>query len=67
MGALHLGPKGPSFSASWIKFIKKEDQASFFEDIMEDLKEIDLSRIVGLGITPDQMNAWITAQKKEIG
>lgn len=45
------------------KLIKKEDQPSFFEDIMDDLKEIDLSRIAGLGITPDQMNAWIIAQK----
>lgn len=46
-----------------IKFFKLEDQASFFEDVMEDLKEIDLSRIAGLGITPNQMNAWITIQK----
>lgn len=46
-----------------IKFIKKDDQALFFDDIMEDLKEIDLSRIAGLGITTDQMNAWIAAQK----
>jgi hypothetical protein len=50
-------------SSQNIKFIKKEDQASFFEDAMEDLQEIDLSQIVGLGITPDQMNAWINAQK----
>lgn len=44
-----------------MKFIKKEDQTSFIEDVMEDLKEIDLSRITGLGITPDQMHAWIIA------
>ncbi len=50
-------------SSQNIKFIKKEDQASFFEDVMEDLREMDLSRIAGLGITPDQMNAWIAAQK----
>lgn len=42
-----------------IQFIKKEDQTSFIEDVMEDLKEIDLIRITGLGITPDQMHAWI--------
>jgi len=31
---------------------------------MEDLKEIDLSRIAGLGITSDEMNAWIVTQKR---
>lgn len=50
-------------SSQNIKFIKQEDQASFFEDVMEDLKEIDLNRIVGLGITPDQLNDWIAAQE----
>ena len=43
-----------------LKLIKKEDQTLFFEDVMEDLKEIDLNRIAGLGITPDQLNAWIS-------
>lgn len=46
-----------------LKLTKEEDRMSFFEDIMEDLKEIDLSRIAGLGITPAQLNAWIDAQK----
>ncbi|HEV3269266.1 MAG TPA: Fic family protein [Candidatus Rhabdochlamydia sp.] len=41
------------------KFIKKEDQTSFIEDVMEDLKEINESRIVGLGITKDQLKNWI--------
>jgi hypothetical protein len=50
-------------SSQNIKLMKKEDRASFFEDVMEDLKEIDLSRIAGLGITPDQMYTWIVAQK----
>ncbi len=50
-------------SSQNVKFIKEEDRSSFFDDVMEDLKEIDLSRIAGLGITPDQMNAWIVAQK----
>ncbi len=45
------------------KLIKKQDQLLFFDDILEDLKEIDLSRIAGLGITPDQMNDWIRIQK----
>lgn len=51
-------PMHDYISSQNTKFIKKEDQALFFEDVMEDLKEIDLSRIAGLGITPEQLNAW---------
>lgn len=39
--------------------MKKEDQASFIEDVIEDLKEINESRIVGLGITKDQLKNWL--------
>ncbi len=45
-----------------LSLIKEEDRSSFLEDVMEDLKEIDLSRIVGLGITPDQLFAWKACQ-----
>lgn len=41
------------------KLVKKEDQASFIEDVLEDLKEINDSRIVGLGITKDQLKHWL--------
>ncbi|PWU16171.1 MAG: hypothetical protein C5B45_01015 [Chlamydiae bacterium] len=41
------------------KLIKKEDQTSFIEDVMEDLKEIDGDRIVGFGITKDQLKNWL--------
>ncbi len=44
-----------------LKLTQKEDQKSFFEDIMEDLKEINLNRIVGLGITPNHLNAWLAS------
>ncbi len=40
------------------KFVKEEDRVLFTEDVMEDLREIDESRIVGLGITRDQLKAW---------
>jgi len=46
-----------------LKLIKEEDRTSFFEDVIEDLREIDLSRIAGLGITHDQLNMWIASQK----
>lgn len=45
-----------------LKMIKKEDQQLFLEDVMEDLRELDLSRIVGLGITPDQLQDWLRLQ-----
>ena len=45
-----------------LKKVKKEDQDSFVEDVLEDLKEIDQSRIVGIGITPEQLNAWMKKQ-----
>jgi len=44
-----------------LKLIKEEDRTPFFEDVIEDLREIDLSRITGLGITPDQLNMWINS------
>lgn len=46
-------------SSEMEKLVKKEDQAEFFQDIQEDLKYLDLSRIAGLGITPDQLNSYL--------
>lgn len=45
-----------------LKLVKKEDQKSFFEDVMEDLKEIDQNYIAGLGITPDELKLWMAAK-----
>lgn len=42
-----------------VKLVKKEDQESFFEDIIEDLKEINQNRIAGLGITSNQLKTWL--------
>lgn len=38
--------------------VKKRDLASFYEDTMEDLRVIDHVRIAGLGVTPEQLEAW---------
>lgn len=43
--------------------VKKEDRDAFFEDIMEDLKEMDSSRLVGLGITLEQLTNWMQLPK----
>lgn len=41
-----------------LKLVAEEDQDLFMGDVFEDLKEIDLSRIAGLGITSDELQAW---------
>lgn len=45
-----------------LKLINNEDRMSFFEDVMEDLKEIDQNRIEGLRITLDQLKEWQVIQ-----
>jgi len=44
------------------KLVKKEDQEAFIQDLMEDLKEINPNRIVGLGITEKELESWNRAQ-----
>lgn len=46
-----------------LKLVKKEDQIAFVEDVMDDLKEIDHSRIAGLGLSQDQLKHWLDASK----
>lgn len=38
--------------------IPKEDRAAFIEDTLQDLEEMDVIRITGLGITPEQLDVW---------
>lgn len=42
--------------------IPKEDQKAFAEDVVEDLEQIDESRIVGLGITSEQLDKWLALE-----
>ena len=46
------------------KLVVKKDRKDFMNDVFEDLEEIDLSRIVGLGITLVQLNKWIKRYQK---
>ncbi len=39
--------------------LPEDVQKFFIEDALEDLQEMDQSRIVGLGITPDQLQSWL--------
>lgn len=41
------------------KIIPEEVQKDFLEDLSEDLDLMDLSRIAGLGISPEQLNDWL--------
>jgi len=47
------------------KLVKKEDQSSFLEDVKEDLADIDEIRIVGIGVTPEQLHSWKRVQSKK--
>jgi len=49
------------------KLIKPEEQLLFIEDVMEDLRDIDMSRLAGLGVTPDQLRDWENITQKESG
>jgi prophage maintenance system killer protein/Fe2+ or Zn2+ uptake regulation protein len=46
------------------QLIPPTEQQQFTEDLWEDLKEIDISRIAGLGITMEQLNRWL--KKSEV-
>ncbi|MBF5059951.1 Fic family protein [Candidatus Neptunochlamydia vexilliferae] len=41
------------------RLIQEKDRAAFIEDVLEDLKLIDRTRIAGLGITPEQLEGWL--------
>ena len=42
-----------------LKKVPDKARESFLEDIFEDLRQIDESRLVGLGVTSDQLNEWL--------
>ncbi len=39
-------------------------QKDFVEDVLEDLDQMDESRLVGLGITPEQLREWILIKQR---
>lgn len=58
------GPQLDQFIVSAAKQIPKEDQAAFIEDLMEDLRQMDASRLAGLGVTLEQLELWQKAHKR---
>ncbi len=48
-----------------VKIIPKEALQLFIEDVSEDLRDMDPSRIVGLGITLEQLNYWKFSRTKQ--
>jgi methionyl-tRNA formyltransferase len=42
-----------------LQLVPEADQELFLGDVLEDLQEIDLSRIAGLGITEDELQEWL--------
>ena len=45
------------------RFVAKVAQEDFVQDVLEDLEQMDTSRLTGLGITPKQLEEW---QKKAV-
>lgn len=46
------------------KEIPKENWNDFIQDILEDLEQMDKSRIIGLGVTPTQLTKWLDLYSK---
>ena len=56
----HLRQESKLYISSKVKkLIKTQDSAAFFEDVLEDLEQLDPHRIAGLGVTVDQLEGWI--------
>ncbi len=55
---LHGSPLKEYISAQAAEQIPIKDRKAFIEDIGEDLKLMDESRIAGLGVTPKELKAW---------
>lgn len=49
---------GDYISLKTKELVKEKDQASFLEDIQEDLSELAPQHIAGLGITIEELNQW---------
>jgi len=45
-------------AAEVVQKIPPPIQDDFIEDVLEDLKQMDESRLVGLGVTPEQLSEW---------
>lgn len=42
------------------KIVPRGDQSAFIEDVWEDVKQMDESRIIGLGVTAKQLDEWLS-------
>jgi len=47
------------------RMIPEKDQTAVLKDVMEDLQEMDHSRIVGLGITTKELEEWLKIYRSE--
>ena len=45
------------------QYVKAADQAHFIKNVKEDLQEINAVRIVGLGVTEKELNAWLALRE----
>ena len=48
------------------RMIPEKDQSAFFTDVEEDLQQMDQSRMVGLGITSAELEAWLKIYRSTV-
>lgn len=63
LSLLHGIPQTEYIENESKKLIPEKDRLAFTEDVLQDLKEIDASRLAGLGVTPDQLKEWAASLK----
>lgn len=59
-----IGAKMDDYIQSQAMVISTDERARFLNTVSEDLKEINLQRIAGLGITPEQLEKWLALKEK---
>ena len=47
--------------------VPESDRQAFIDDALEDLKLMDESRLVGLGVTLEDLIEWLQSYRKDTG
>ena len=64
----YVGQQMKAYIDSYIdRIIPEKGQEAFLKNVMEDLEQMDQCRIVGLGVTPEQLDAWMKKYRLKNG
>lgn len=59
-----IGKELKQFATEKAKAIPKNDRSHFLRNLWEDLEELNEIRMAGLGITREQLNAWLQLRSR---